>query len=1132
MKKSGKSGGKGIIPLPPGRFFLLTLLFTLLAAAGVRAQNPPVSINAKAITINELFTRIEKQGVYTFAYNNADIDLKRVVTVHTKERPIESIVRECLPEVNVQVSNNKVILTGRRSDQSSMPMHKLTGTVTDENGAPVTGATVIVVGTQRGTTTSATGAYTLQVRNGEILEFQYLGYEKQAVSVGGQTTLDVTLQPSKAMAVDEVVVIGYGTVKKGDATGSVANIKISDVKDLPVLSVDQALQGRVAGADIMSTTGEPGATTSIRIRGTRSISASNEPLIVVDGVMDAVSDLNDLNMADIESITILKDASSTAIYGSRGSNGVIIVTTKGGGNQTNTKPSITLKADIGFSQLPRKLDVMNATEFALYRNDFAYFSTQSGYEDIGEGTPQSKYPFKAPFSLGKGTDWIDEITRTAPYQNYSLSISGRSKKSSYYASLGYNDSQGIIDNSGLQRITGRLNLDHQLFKWLKVGYRGSYTWRDNAQNLAEIGGTAYYRAAMYLSPHIDPQENYNPLWGNGQRINTPRATIDQNTYSIERTSLNHTAYLEVALAKGLKLRSQNSYYSFQRHTYRYYPGSLPAKNEGEGGQAYRAEFHEFSLSSENTLSYKLETKSGHNIDALAGFTAYRYKSDNFTLSGQGYMDDDVLWNNMNAVTDKETYSAATGLTKRTKMSLLARFNYNYKQRYYLTVTGRYDGSSNFAANNKWGFFPSVALKWNAAKENFLKDVRWIDELSLRLSAGRTGNDAISAYRSLAAMSSTTSGYLFDGMQPGAYYRSRLASPNLTWEKTDLYNAALDLAFFNNRLMITAEGYISKTRDLLLTVQTASATGYTSRYANIGKTSNKGVELSIESRNIVRPKFSWTTNLTIAHNKQNVDDIGSEDFVTALSSPGNNPYMMYGYVKGYPLNALWGFKYGGTWKSVEEFERNSVTNTYVSALAINSDAASRKASLGMPRYYDINNDGSLNNDDLVYQGNADPDLYGGLQNNFRFGRLNVGIYFTYSLGGKIYNYSELYMAGSSMSNQYRYMLEAWHPVRNPQSNLPRAGAVDAHVPSDLMIYDASYIRLKNITVGYTFDLSKRSKFIRDITLNLSAENLHIWKKYNGFDPDVSTDSSDSALRRVDLGAYPKPRTIVFSIQLRY
>ena len=1128
MKKSGKSGGKGIIPLPPGRFFLLTLLFTLLAAAGVRAQNPPVSINAKAITINELFTRIEKQGVYTFAYNNADIDLKRVVTVHAKERPIESIVRECLPEVNVQVSNNKVILTARRSDQSSMPMHKLTGTVTDENGAPVTGATVIVVGTQRGTTTSATGAYTLQVRNGEILEFQYLGYEKQAVSVGGQTTLDVTLQPSKAMAVDEVVVIGYGTVKKGDATGSVANIKISDVKDLPVLSVDQALQGRVAGADIMSTTGEPGATTSIRIRGTRSISASNEPLIVVDGVMDAVSDLNDLNMADIESVTILKDASSTAIYGSRGSNGVIIVTTKGGGNQTNTKPSITLKADIGFSQLPRKLDVMNATEFALYRNDFAYFSTQSGYEDIGEGTPQSKYPFKDPFSLGKGTDWIDEITRTAPYQNYSLSISGRSKKSSYYASLGYNDSQGIIDNSGLQRITGRLNLDHQLFKWLKVGYRGSYTWRDNAQNLAEIGGTAYYRAAMYLSPHIDPQENYNPLWGNGQRINTPRATIDQNTYSIERTSLNHTAYLEVALAKGLKLRSQNSYYSFQRHTYRYYPGSLPAKNEGEGGQAYRAEFHEFSLSSENTLSYKLETKSGHNIDALAGFTAYRYKSDNFTLSGQGYMDDDVLWNNMNAVTDKETYSAATGLTKRTKMSLLARFNYNYKQRYYLTVTGRYDGSSNFAANNKWGFFPSVALKWNAAKENFLKDVRWIDELSLRLSAGRTGNDAISAYRSLAAMSSTTSGYLFDGMQPGAYYRSRLASPNLTWEKTTLYNAGLDFSAFDGRLNITVDGYYSTTRDLLLSLQTIHTTGYTSRFTNLGKTSNRGVEVSVESRNIVKPKFGWTTSFTLSHNKQMVDDIGHEEYVSCLESGGNTNYMMYGYKTGYPLNALWGFQYAGVWKTTDQFERNRFTKSYISS-STGSDA---QLMLGYPKYVDQNRDGILSEEDLIYLGNSDPVLYGGLQNTFNIGGLRIGFYFSYSLGGKIYNYSELAMAGGYATNQYRYMLDAWHPVRNPDSDLPRAGTDDRLVPSSLQVHDASYLRLKNATVSYTFDLRKKTRLLRDITLAVTGENLWLWTKYNGFDPDVSSEGTSSTLRRVDMGAYPRSRMFVFSIQLRY
>ena len=469
------------------------------------------------------------------------------------------------------------------------------GVVSDENGKPMPGASVIVAGTSRGTTTSADGSYTIRAREGEMLEFQFLGYEKQQFKVHKATSrIDVKMAPDKKLLMDEVVVIGYGTVKKTDMTGSVANVKMSDIKDVPVLSVDQALQGRIAGADIMSTTGEPGSTTSIRIRGTRSISASNEPLIVVDGVMDAIRDLNDINSADIESVTVLKDASSTAIYGSRGSNGVIIITTKKG-RSLSGKPSITLKADLGFSQLPRGLDVMNAAEFAQYRNDFAYFSSQ--YEDVGEGTPLSKYPYKDPLSLGKGTDWIDEITRTAPYQNYNLSVSGGSEKTSYYASLGYNDTRGIIQNSGLSRITGRINLDHQLLKWLKVGYKGAYTYRDQDANLAEIGGTAYYQAAMYLSPLLEPQAEYNPLWGNGQRINTPRSTIDLNTNNLKRLSTNHTAYFEIELAKNLKLRSQESYYSYQRHTYRYYPSTLPRKTEGEGGQAYRAEYDEYSRSS-------------------------------------------------------------------------------------------------------------------------------------------------------------------------------------------------------------------------------------------------------------------------------------------------------------------------------------------------------------------------------------------------------------------------------------------------------------------------------------------------------------------------------------------------------
>ena len=994
------------------------------------------------------------------------------------------------------------------------------GIIFDSEGNPLVGATVVVAGGVQGTTTDTKGKFTLKVKPSDSLTFSYLGYTSQTTKVGSRTKFNIRLEKDASTDIEEVVVIGYGQVAKKDLTGSVSTVKMNDIKDLPTLSVDNALQGRIAGADFMSTTGEPGATTTIRIRGTRSINASNEPLIVVDGVMDAIHDLNDINSDDIASISVLKDASSTAIYGSRGANGVILITTKRGLGTTG-KPNITFKTDIGFSQLPRHLDIMNAAEFAQYRNDYASFGSDANHPDIGADTPLSGSVYPDPLSLGEGTDWIKEITRTAIYSNYALSLSGTNEKASYYSSFSYNDTQGIIDDSGQKRFTGRINLERQLFKWLKVGYTGSYTWRHNDQNKATIGGTNWWSGAQYLSPLLKPTDTYNPLYYNGQKINTPRALIDQNTHYLERHSSNHNFSLKLEPIKNFTINSTFSYYLYQRHTYRYYPGTLPMKSENEGGEAYRADWDENSFSWETTAGYKFE-KNGHALDVLGGFSAYRFVSHDFNLSGKGYMDDAIMWNNMNAVLDKETYSAGTAYSKKTKMSVYARLNYNWKSRYYLTVTGRYDGASNFAANNKWAFFPSAAVKWNLANENFLKDCDWIDDLSIRVSAGLTGNDAISTYRSLAVLSSTTGGYLFDGSQPVAFYRSRLDSPDLTWEKTAAYNVAIDWSMFKGRLNITAEAYKSKTTDLLMSLAVAAQTGYTSRWTNIGSTSNKGIELSIESQNIVRPNFHWTTTLTMSHNDQMVDDIGSEDFISAYDSPGNNSYMMYGYVKGYPLNSLWGFKYGGTWKNADERKENEITKTYVSVS--NTD--------GGARYYDVNHDGVMSREDLIYQGNADPYLYGGLQNTFYIHGFKLGVYFAYSLGGKIYNYSELYMAGTYSSNQYRYMANSWHPVRNPDSDLPRAGAVQVHVPSDLQVHDASYLRLKNVSVGYTFDLRKRVKWLRDITLSVSGENLYLWSKYNGFDPDVSTSSESSTLRRVDMGAYPRARTVIFSVQIRY
>ncbi|MBQ1209510.1 MAG: TonB-dependent receptor [Bacteroidales bacterium] len=1007
------------------------------------------------------------------------------------------------------------------SQNASAQKKTISGTVFDNDNFPLIGAAVMIGSdASTGVITDLDGNFTIQAKPSDVLTITYIGFATQTVTVGDQTKLTIVLSPDQNI-LDDVVVIGYGSVKKSDLTGSVVNVKMGDIKDTPALSIDNALQGRIAGADFMSTDGAPGSTSTIRIRGTRSITASNEPLIVVDGVMDAINDLNDINSDDIASISVLKDASSTAIYGSRGANGVIIITTKQGSG-TSGKPNITFKADVGISHLPAKLDIMNAAEFAMYRNDYAYFGGDPNHQGVGSSSPLSESVYSNPMNL-VGTDWIAEITRPAVTQNYALSLSGKTDKSSYYSSFSYNDTEGIIQGSGQQRFTGRLAFDRDLFDWLKVGYSGTYTYRHQDMAKASIGGTSYWNSAQYLSPLIKPGDSENPLYGGGQRINTPRMLIDMNTYYKEFHSTNHTFKVDINPFENFNIKSQFSYFLFQRHTYRYYPGTLPAKGENQGGEALREEYDNYSLSNETTIGYTFDQLDDHSLNLLAGFSAYKSGNNNFTLSGSGYMDDAVKWNNMNAVIDKETYSASSSYSSKTKMSFFGRVDYNYKSRYYITATGRFDGASNFASNHKWAFFPSCALRWNVANEEFLKDVDWIGDLSLRGSAGLTGNDAISEFRSLAALSSTTSGYLFDSSQPVAYYRSRLASPNLTWEKTALYNAAVDISFFDGRFNVTGEYYYSKTTDLLLTLQVATQTGYSSRYGNIGVTSNSGFELSLDSQNIVHKDFSWSTTFTISHNKQLVEDIGSEDFVAAYSSPGNNPYMMYGYVSGYPLNSLWGFKYAGVWHNQNEIDINSVTKSYASASG---------ARLGYAKYIDHNHDGTLNQDDLVYQGSADPWLYGGLQNTFYIFGLKVGVYFAYSLGGKIYNFSELYMAGSTMTNQYRYMLNSWHPVRNPESNLPRAGSSDVSLPSDFMIYDASYLRFKTLSLSYTFDLQKRIKWLRDITLTLVGDNLYLWKNYNGFDPDVSSEGSSSTLRRADIGAYPKSRTVTFSVQIRY
>ena len=1022
------------------------------------------------------------------------------------------------------------------SAMTALAQVSVSGVVLDENQNPMPGAAVLLDGVLgHGTVTDLDGKFKIVVPSAEsVLRFEFMGYSTIKVMVGKKTVLNVTMNPDVSY-LDEVVVIGFGETKKSDLTGSVASVQMDKVLSSPTLSVDQALQGRIAGADIVSMSGDPTAGTTINIRGSRSINASNEPLIIVDGVMNAVTSLADINTTDIESISVLKDASSTAIYGAQGANGVIIVTTKTGENST-TKVNVNFSVKAGFSEILRTLDLMTAEEFARYNNERQHYNKTSSPEPgVGYNPSYVAYPNKYtnPEALGKGTNWIDEMTYLAPYQQYSLSLNGGTKTTNYYASVNYTDNQGIILDTGGKHLTGKVNVGHQFNKWLKLIYSHSSVYRKLQQNKANIGGTSIWSGVIYLSPALTIDDTVNDLYdyGNGVVFNNPYINVQQaQKYTEVNTSFN-MLIARITPVKGLTIESKNSVYLAQNHQFRYNPGTLPAKAAANaGGDAFRSEQDQRQLSSDNTITYKTSFDRKHNLDVMGGFSIYYNNKNYVSVTAKGLLVDALTWNDLSGVSDKDNYTISSSNTKVKRMSVLARANYNFKNRYYFTFTGRADGSSNFAANKKWGFFPSGAFKWNMSKEQWIRQLNFFQDLSLRVSAGRTGNDAIAAYTSLYSIDSSTSGYLIGGSQVTYHYPNRLASPNLTWETTDMYNAAIDMAMFRGRLKFSLEGYYALTKDLLLNVQKAQHTGFDYYRENLGRTSNKGVELSIESKNILKRNFSWTTDFTLAHNTQMVEDIGTEDFVVTYK--GEKDYMMYGYVKGYPLNALWGFEYGGVWKSAKEIEENKITRQY------GDFYSDTKA--GRPRYVDQNHDGVINNDDLVYLGNADPILYGGIQNTFNIYGLNLSLYFTYSLGGKIYNYSEFFMTGSYCTNQYKYMEDRWHPLRNPDSDIPAAGGTGySMLPSSFMVHDASYLRFKNLNASYAFDLRQATKkHVKTLTLGFSVENVYLWTKYNGFDPDVATvvntdtDEAARTLRRADVGAYPQSRKYIFSATLNF
>lgn len=1007
---------------------------------------------------------------------------------------------------------------------------RISGTILDESGTPIAGVTVSI--SDRGITTSTDdqGKYSIDVPTGlHIIKVSSIGYITQELSI--RVTSNTNERHNFTLAsdndkIDEVVVVGYGTSKKTDVTGSTSTISTKQFENAPATRIDQLLQGQASGVDVKSTNGAPGEPTTIRIRGSRSITATNEPIYVIDGIVDpSGTSLNSINPSDIESINILKDASTTAIYGSRASNGVILVTTKKG---VAGKDIVRFSTNQGFSQLPRKLDLMNAREFAEFINEaLVYGNKPPLYPNVDSLINQ----------IGEGTDWIDAVTQTAPFASYDASASGGEggdRGYTYFVSANLLDQKGIIKNTGFKRYQGRINLTKKFGKRINMGVSTNISREQHRISSLNFGtNTGWSTSYIFLPPTMPiykedgSYETYNPIWYTGGHINNPVAVLDKVKNQRAINNILSNAYLEIELLKDLKVKSTLGVNFINQRGDYYSPTDMPQNifNNRLFGSANSDIYNTLGLINENTLNFKRSFEE-HTLDLLAG-TSYQTKSINRLFgSGSNLTNDITQYNNL-GLTEQQFRGLASHLDENTIVSFLGRVNYNYAGKYYLTLTGRADGASNFAQGKKWGMFPSGAAKWRISQEPFFLESNLngtISELAIRASYGISGNQGIANYQSLASLPSTTNSYIFGGQQTLGYTQGNLSNKDLSWETTAQFDAGLDVHFFNGRINLTADYYDMTSRDLLLTVQLPSQTGYTSRLINLGKSQNKGFDFSVSGEVLRKGDFSWQANVNVSTNSQKVTDIGPLSKVFLDAGIGYGVTTSY-LEKGYPIGANFGLEYAGTWKTQQEIDAE------LAKPAQDREFVSHNSHYlpGGPKYKDYSADGQLNVNDYHYLGQANPKLFGGVGSTFAYKRLSLDVFFQFNQGAKMYNAMEFFNGtGTSYSNQFKYIIDRWSP-ENPTSDIPKVESRD-NIASTRLLQDASFIRFKSAQIRYSLGGVILPKIIKDMDIFASGTNLFLWTKYRGFDPEVNTSGGSSTLIANDNGNYPNGRVVTFGVNL--
>ena len=1071
--------------------FRLCLLCMIFFAQGMRAQ---VTINATGKTIKQVIEMLEEQQDYSFFYSDKLADLEKTVNISANNENIASVLGKLFQGTNIAFKvepDNQIVLSlkGQRPNPNQRT-RKISGTVTDGQGEALVGVSIKVEDSTTGTITDLNGAWTLNVPADSRLTFTYIGYFPQTIRVSADKSVYNITMTEDNQLLEEVVVIGYGSMKRKDITTSVSVVSTSDIDERPLIDAAQALQGKAAGVQVVQPSGAPGTGMSIRVRGATSVQASNEPLYVVDGIPS--DNISGLSPNDIESIQVLKDASSAAIYGARAANGVVLITTKRGKAGT---PQVKLSAYAGISKKKKKIDALNTEQYKELMKELRAVSS------VAPDIPESEHRY---------TDWTDLFFKTGITQNYQLSLSNGTDKLQYFVSGGFSDEQGIVDKAKFQRYNFRTNIDSQQTKWLKLALNFSYShtlgsWVNENSSSMRSGSIL---SVINTPPFMQKWDPENPGQYDesayGSRILNPLAANDpDNTTTTDY--LKGSLGLVFDLAKGLQFKSTFGINLSNEHWDYFLDPNTTSDGRASKGRVEESYSRNLEWLWENILTYD-RSFNKHNLSLMGGATQQRAIANGTSLAG---FDLSASYPDLHSIAaanqiDKDactSYASAWSLA-----SFLGRVAYNYDSKYLMTVNFRADGSSRFAPGHRWGYFPSVSAGWRISSEKFMQPLQEVvNDMKIRVGWGMNGNQSgIGNYDYLAIMSASRVTPTTDNLYPGmAIAPYSAANTELTWEKTTQWNAGIDVSMFNSRLTFSLDAYYKKTTDLLLTVSlpdNVNLPGGITR--NDGEMTNKGMELALSSQNFTGA-FKWSTDFNISFNRNKLTKLGLNKvyYYAEMYETRENAIILK---EGLPLGTFFGYISEGV---------NPETGDIV--------------------YRDLNDNGVIDPGDRTTIGCAQPDFIYGMTNTFSYKGFSLSVFLQGSQGNDIFNASRIDMEGMiDFRNQSTAVLDRW---KRPGmiTDIPRVGNVENIHNSTRFVEDGSYLRLKTITLSYDF----QPKWLKKISLSklqayVTGQNLLTFTNYKGYDPEVNAYGSDAVAQGVDYGTYPQSKAVIFGLNVEF